>query len=56
MIMTELSTIAYHCRHVAAKASDKELHELAKLVEELAHECEKIEKTAEEALKKAKQV
>lgn len=55
MIMTELSNIAYHCRNVAAKTSDKEVHDLAKLVEELAHECEKIEKTAQAALKKAQQ-
>jgi hypothetical protein len=54
MIMTELNNIAHHCRHIAARAGDKELHDLAKLVEELAHECEKIEKTAEEALKNAK--
>jgi hypothetical protein len=44
--MSDLSNIAYHCRSLASKASDKNVQELAKLVERLAFECERIEKAA----------
>ena len=44
--MSDLSNIVFHCRSLASKSSDKTVQELAKLVERLAIECEKIEKVA----------
>jgi hypothetical protein len=47
--MSDLCNIAYHCRSLASKAGDKNVQELAKLVERLAFECERIEKAAADA-------